>query len=76
MCIASSSSAEISMHITVLQESATTDSSTDITASGDGTWKIRGHSSLIGACVVVGGNYRESNRDACNSDILQRMRIL
>ncbi|GFY58660.1 uncharacterized protein TNIN_201951, partial [Trichonephila inaurata madagascariensis] len=25
-----------------------------LTASGDGTWKTRGHSSLIGVCTVIG----------------------
>lgn len=42
------------MHINVLQESTETDSNIDITVTGDGTWKIRGHKSLIGACVVGG----------------------
>lgn len=56
ICTAASSTAEISMHNAVLQESSMTDGSIDITVSGDGTWKTRGHSSLIGACVVIGAN--------------------
>ncbi|GBN99446.1 hypothetical protein AVEN_25076-1 [Araneus ventricosus] len=30
--------------------------STDITESGDGTWKTRGHTSQIGVCTVIGAN--------------------
>ncbi|GFT34393.1 hypothetical protein TNCV_2648761 [Trichonephila clavipes] len=29
-----------------------------LTVSGDGTWKTRGHSSLIGVCTVIGGRNR------------------
>lgn len=56
ICVAASSAAENSMQVAVLQETATNFGSTDITVSGDGTWKTRGHSSLIGACVVIGAN--------------------
>ncbi|GBM80035.1 hypothetical protein AVEN_202545-1 [Araneus ventricosus] len=28
--------------------------SSDIMVSGDGTWKSRGHSSLVGVCTVIG----------------------
>ncbi|GBN88003.1 hypothetical protein AVEN_125011-1 [Araneus ventricosus] len=28
--------------------------SSDIMVSGDGTWKTRGHSSLVGVCTVIG----------------------
>ncbi|GBM80681.1 hypothetical protein AVEN_137208-1 [Araneus ventricosus] len=30
--------------------------STDITVSGDGTWKTRGHTSQIGVCTVIGAD--------------------
>ncbi|GBN47931.1 hypothetical protein AVEN_64012-1 [Araneus ventricosus] len=30
--------------------------STDITVSGDRTWKIRGHTSQIGVCTVIGAD--------------------
>ncbi|GBM26995.1 hypothetical protein AVEN_32296-1 [Araneus ventricosus] len=30
--------------------------STDITVSGDGTWKSRGHTSQIGVCTVIGAD--------------------
>lgn len=33
-----------------------TDSNTDITVSGDGTWMKRGHTSLMGVCSVIGAN--------------------
>lgn len=47
-----------SMHQAVLEEVAemTTEPSTDITVSGDGTWMKRGHTSLVGVCSVIGAN--------------------
>ncbi|GBM11765.1 hypothetical protein AVEN_20453-1 [Araneus ventricosus] len=33
--------------------------STDITVSGDGTWKTRGHTSQIGVCIVIGAETLE-----------------
>lgn len=36
------------------KEEINLNNSTDITVSGDGTWKTRGHSSQIGVCVVIG----------------------
>ncbi|GFW05724.1 hypothetical protein TNCV_3407901 [Trichonephila clavipes] len=46
-------SAEESMKRAAVEENS---SSSDIllTISGDGTWKMRGHSSLIGVCTVIG----------------------
>ncbi|GFV34778.1 uncharacterized protein TNCV_1450821 [Trichonephila clavipes] len=44
-----------------------------LTVSGDGTWKTRGHSSLIGVCTVIGPKQRKktcfygSNRESCTS---------
>ncbi|GBM41025.1 hypothetical protein AVEN_180933-1 [Araneus ventricosus] len=35
------------------EEVAAVDSA-DITVSGDGTWKTRGHTSQIGVCTVIG----------------------
>ncbi|GBM93430.1 hypothetical protein AVEN_268470-1 [Araneus ventricosus] len=33
--------------------------STDITVSGDGTWKTRGHTSQIGVCTVIDADTRK-----------------
>ncbi|GFU86985.1 uncharacterized protein TNCV_485961 [Trichonephila clavipes] len=45
--------AEESMKMAAVEENS---SSSDnlLTVSGDGTWKTRGHSSLIGVCTVIG----------------------
>lgn len=45
-----------SMQGAVLQETATTDCNTYITVSGDRTRNTKSHSSLIGACLVIGAN--------------------
>ncbi|GFY42139.1 uncharacterized protein TNIN_261891 [Trichonephila inaurata madagascariensis] len=48
-------------------------SSTDnlLTVSGDGTWKTRGHSSLIGVCTVIGSETEKFglkiNKNVCVS---------
>lgn len=49
----SSEIAEASMQKATSEEIVLTGSS-DIVVSGDGTWKTRGHTSLIGVCTVVG----------------------
>lgn len=46
-------SAEKSM-VCAANEEMLSEGSSHITISGDGTWKTRGHSSLIGVCTVVG----------------------
>ncbi|GFU34567.1 uncharacterized protein TNCV_1992981 [Trichonephila clavipes] len=45
--------AEASMQNAALEEVTLTNSS-DIIISGDGTWKIRGYSSRVGVCAVIG----------------------
>ncbi|GFV60329.1 uncharacterized protein TNCV_3469651 [Trichonephila clavipes] len=61
-----------------------------LTVSGDGTWKTRGHSSLIGVCTVIGaetggkGRLTDSlidtlahyygNAIRCNSTSVKKMR--
>ncbi|GFU34496.1 uncharacterized protein TNCV_1992381 [Trichonephila clavipes] len=44
---------EASMQSAALEEVTLTNSS-DIIISGDGTWKIRGYSSRVGVCAVIG----------------------
>lgn len=50
---ASSIIAEASMKAAGMEEAALNDS-TDITISGDGSWKTRGHSSNVGVCTAIG----------------------
>lgn len=54
---ASTKCAEESMHNAALLELDLTEDAginNNITVSGDGTWKTRGHSSRIGACTLIG----------------------
>lgn len=37
-------------------EETATNSKTDLTVSGDGTWMRRGHTSLYGVCTIIGAN--------------------
>ncbi|GFU23168.1 hypothetical protein TNCV_3516041 [Trichonephila clavipes] len=41
-----------------------------VVVSGDGTWKTRGHTSLIGVCALIGA---ESSRHGSHVLLLQRM---
>ncbi|GFU07152.1 uncharacterized protein TNCV_127441 [Trichonephila clavipes] len=45
--------AEESMKMAAVEEYSTSPDNL-LTVSGDGTWKTRGHSSLIGVCTVIG----------------------
>ncbi|GFU77702.1 uncharacterized protein TNCV_1151081 [Trichonephila clavipes] len=58
-----------------------------LTVSGDGTWKTRGHSSMIGVCTVIGAEtgrltdslidklaYYYGNAIRCNSTSVKEMR--
>lgn len=47
--------AKMSMEKAVLEEIKENSGKTDITISGDGTWKRRGHTSKIGVCSIIGG---------------------
>ncbi|GFT23876.1 uncharacterized protein TNCV_3207391 [Trichonephila clavipes] len=38
-----------------------------LTVSGDGTWKTRGHSSLIGVCTVIGAETRDGDTKTFNA---------
>ena len=42
------------MSLAVEEEIHANDGSTDLTISGDGTWKTRGHTSLVGVCSALG----------------------
>lgn len=48
--------AEQSMRNATLEEISLSGYSEGITVSGDGTWKTRGHTSLIGACTLIGAD--------------------
>ncbi|GFW71772.1 hypothetical protein TNCV_1440831 [Trichonephila clavipes] len=45
--------AEESMKMAAVEEYSSSPDNL-LTVSGDGTWKTRGHSSLIGVCTVIG----------------------
>ncbi|GFW14521.1 uncharacterized protein TNCV_2358451 [Trichonephila clavipes] len=66
--------AEESMKRAAVEENSSSPDN-HLTVSGDGTWKTRGHSSLIGVCTVIGA---ETGTVLIGSVvlILQRMRQL
>jgi hypothetical protein len=53
---ASSIVAKNSMDAAVKEEVEMNDSNEDLIISGDGTWKTRGHTSLVGVCTVIGAS--------------------
>ncbi|GFX22984.1 uncharacterized protein TNCV_2086921 [Trichonephila clavipes] len=78
--------AEESMKIAAVEEYSSSPDNL-LTVSGDGTWKTRGHSSLIGVCTVIGaetGRLTDSlidklahyygNAIRCNSTSVKEMR--
>ncbi|GFX49611.1 uncharacterized protein TNCV_4902531 [Trichonephila clavipes] len=58
--------AEESMKMAAVEEYS---SSTDnlLTVSGDGTWKTKGHSSLIGVCTVIGAETGDGDTKTFNA---------
>ncbi|GFT91359.1 uncharacterized protein TNCV_4285421 [Trichonephila clavipes] len=77
--------AEESMKMAAVEEYSSSPDNL-LTVSGDGTWKTRGHSSLIGVCTVIGARNRLTdslidklahyygNAIRCNSTSVKEMR--
>ncbi|GFU03161.1 uncharacterized protein TNCV_2720691 [Trichonephila clavipes] len=58
--------AEESMKMAVVEENSSSPDNL-LTVSGDGTWKTRGHSSLIGVCILIGAETGDGDTKTFNA---------
>ncbi|GFS70725.1 uncharacterized protein TNCV_498121 [Trichonephila clavipes] len=66
--------AEESMKMAAVEEYSSSPDNL-LTVSGDGTWKTRGHSSLIGVCTVIGAETGKFNSLPISNQLQKADRI-
>ncbi|GFV99440.1 uncharacterized protein TNCV_1514101 [Trichonephila clavipes] len=66
--------AEESMKMAAVEEYSSSPDNL-LTVSGDGTWKTRGHSSLIGVCTVIGPKQKNYSGSAGKMEVDGMLRI-